>query len=531
MLGASVDLSGLGIKRSSQNPVFVGSNKTGVDDFFRRSVKTLVADTMEKPPPVHPTEIRTSISPSSAVELNTTSALANYATEPIPGAGNPREDAGNGTKRNVMNVGIERVGRWVYSQKDQNAGRRVAVSYLPSLPSIPPPRHTSLPLSTFKNVFNTSTAPREHCWVRMAPREELHGLARASIQLCTKTLLDQQNASIRWERNTVPILYSTTDVFLHSTVQKEDIVVTIMVPSDSPDRRKNLYQHVESSRASTTGQNIENSKFEHRKRSLTSVSSATPQPRSLIAAMSSAGIERRPTKFVSLFDGVRCLCVGLRSRVASSSGAFLKRFGHLQPVTSQEGGGGLSIYVCDIPSAPSMDENQHVHHRSILDWLPSLRHVRQCSQNIFLTRYRSVTSHITRCLGGRFCLARRGQVSRNSGTVVSVILEARCNHIGSFVPLLDLGRGEYSPVLKVVLARRYKGTSCSGLVLNFLLSPETGSKALSVSVFDGPPSWPWSSMASSSVPSTSISPPETEVITPSLRVPCGVARYPSSVGT
>nr|CAD7402357.1 unnamed protein product [Timema cristinae] len=35
----------------------------------------------EKPPPVHPTEIRTSISPPSAVELNTTSALANYATE------------------------------------------------------------------------------------------------------------------------------------------------------------------------------------------------------------------------------------------------------------------------------------------------------------------------------------------------------------------------------------------------------------------------------------------------------------------
>nr|CAD7194783.1 unnamed protein product [Timema douglasi] len=30
---------------------------------------------------VHPTEIRSSISPSSAVELNTTSALANYATE------------------------------------------------------------------------------------------------------------------------------------------------------------------------------------------------------------------------------------------------------------------------------------------------------------------------------------------------------------------------------------------------------------------------------------------------------------------
>nr|CAD7395913.1 unnamed protein product [Timema cristinae] len=38
-------------------------------------------DCEEKPPPVHPTEIRTSISLSSAVELNTTSALANYATE------------------------------------------------------------------------------------------------------------------------------------------------------------------------------------------------------------------------------------------------------------------------------------------------------------------------------------------------------------------------------------------------------------------------------------------------------------------
>nr|CAD7589105.1 unnamed protein product [Timema genevievae] len=35
----------------------------------------------EKQPPVHPTEIPTLISTSSAVELNTTSALANYATE------------------------------------------------------------------------------------------------------------------------------------------------------------------------------------------------------------------------------------------------------------------------------------------------------------------------------------------------------------------------------------------------------------------------------------------------------------------
>nr|CAD7445508.1 unnamed protein product [Timema bartmani] len=38
----------------------------------------------EKPPSVHPTEIRTPISPSSAAEHNTTSALANYATEAGP---------------------------------------------------------------------------------------------------------------------------------------------------------------------------------------------------------------------------------------------------------------------------------------------------------------------------------------------------------------------------------------------------------------------------------------------------------------
>nr|CAD7265208.1 unnamed protein product [Timema shepardi] len=44
-------------------------------------VSTLKGSYKEKPPSVHPTEIRTSISPSSAVELNTTSVLANYATE------------------------------------------------------------------------------------------------------------------------------------------------------------------------------------------------------------------------------------------------------------------------------------------------------------------------------------------------------------------------------------------------------------------------------------------------------------------
>nr|CAD7259780.1 unnamed protein product [Timema shepardi] len=41
-------------------------------------------------------------------------------------------------------------------------------------------------------------------------------------------------------------------------------------------------------------------------------------------------------------------------------------------------GAGLSIYVGDVPSATSMDENQHVHHRSSFDWLASFHHVRQC---------------------------------------------------------------------------------------------------------------------------------------------------------
>nr|CAD7441024.1 unnamed protein product [Timema bartmani] len=44
----------------------------------------------EKPPPVHPTEIRTLISPSSVVWLNTTGALANYVTE-AGRAGEPTE--------------------------------------------------------------------------------------------------------------------------------------------------------------------------------------------------------------------------------------------------------------------------------------------------------------------------------------------------------------------------------------------------------------------------------------------------------
>nr|CAD7406163.1 unnamed protein product [Timema cristinae] len=54
-----------------------------LDRQVTNSVNKMSIAQMEKPPPVHPTEIRTSISPSLAVELNTTSALANYATEAV----------------------------------------------------------------------------------------------------------------------------------------------------------------------------------------------------------------------------------------------------------------------------------------------------------------------------------------------------------------------------------------------------------------------------------------------------------------
>nr|CAD7433103.1 unnamed protein product [Timema monikensis] len=56
----------------------------------------------KNPPPVHPTKIRTLISPSSVVKLNTTSALANYATE----AGVPLMDGG--TVRLQSMVGLSR---------------------------------------------------------------------------------------------------------------------------------------------------------------------------------------------------------------------------------------------------------------------------------------------------------------------------------------------------------------------------------------------------------------------------------------
>nr|CAD7259475.1 unnamed protein product [Timema shepardi] len=61
-----------------------------------------VENHLGKTTPVHPTEIRTSISPSSAVELNMTSALANYATE--AGDGQP-ENIGYGYQKSITTKG------------------------------------------------------------------------------------------------------------------------------------------------------------------------------------------------------------------------------------------------------------------------------------------------------------------------------------------------------------------------------------------------------------------------------------------
>nr|CAD7199341.1 unnamed protein product [Timema douglasi] len=65
-------------------------------------------DKREKPPPVHPTEIRTSISASSAVELNTTSALANYATEAGDLSFNLEQPPRRANTRGILVGGMDR---------------------------------------------------------------------------------------------------------------------------------------------------------------------------------------------------------------------------------------------------------------------------------------------------------------------------------------------------------------------------------------------------------------------------------------
>nr|CAD7260024.1 unnamed protein product [Timema shepardi] len=75
-----------GVGKIVGTPPWTSKDETTLylDTWYRRkSIDTVLIKRIEKPPSVHPTEIRTSISPSSAVELNTTSALANYATEAV----------------------------------------------------------------------------------------------------------------------------------------------------------------------------------------------------------------------------------------------------------------------------------------------------------------------------------------------------------------------------------------------------------------------------------------------------------------
>nr|CAD7428002.1 unnamed protein product [Timema monikensis] len=61
----------------------LGIGKVELNDVSSHLLGGIVENHLGKTTPVHPTEIRTSISPSSAAELNTTSALANHATEAV----------------------------------------------------------------------------------------------------------------------------------------------------------------------------------------------------------------------------------------------------------------------------------------------------------------------------------------------------------------------------------------------------------------------------------------------------------------
>nr|CAD7259022.1 unnamed protein product [Timema shepardi] len=72
------------------NPVHPTEIRTSISPFSAVELNTTSALANYATEAVHPTEIRTSISPFSAVELNTTSALANYATEwPYTRVSNP----------------------------------------------------------------------------------------------------------------------------------------------------------------------------------------------------------------------------------------------------------------------------------------------------------------------------------------------------------------------------------------------------------------------------------------------------------
>nr|CAD7568713.1 unnamed protein product [Timema californicum] len=107
--------------------------KAGLEAFFDFIV-AIENTRLEEKKTVHPTEIRTSISsPSSAVWLHTTSALANYATEAGPDNDTLKvvivcEDQDNDTLKELLKAGLDKPIRMtVYSSKTQSVREVVIV--------------------------------------------------------------------------------------------------------------------------------------------------------------------------------------------------------------------------------------------------------------------------------------------------------------------------------------------------------------------------------------------------------------------
>nr|CAD7573271.1 unnamed protein product [Timema californicum] len=110
-----------------QHWVWNGVNSASSGQVAAPIEKTEINGRKQKPPSVHPTEIRTSISPSSAVDLNTTSALANYATEAARGWKVPVSIRGEGRVPAIRRGGPESLLR-AAAVTPERAGDRIGKS-------------------------------------------------------------------------------------------------------------------------------------------------------------------------------------------------------------------------------------------------------------------------------------------------------------------------------------------------------------------------------------------------------------------